>query len=324
MNYTKRKLSVIIPVFNVQEYLPKCIESVVNQTYTDIEVILINDGSTDGSGSICDFYAKKNSNIKVIHKGNGGLSSARNSGLNIASGDYVAFVDSDDWVDADMYKTLIELLESKQVDLVACGFKEVFSNRIIFKSDTGSVTYFDKAEAINSLVSVENSIRFEVWNKVFKRNLIGDLRFKERQIFEDVYFDRNIFLKVEKTIYIDKPFYNYLKIRDGNTNSHFNENKLIVFKEFNDFIADLKDNKLFDSSQRFAAFALDFSISLYWDAARLGASREIKAAIVKQHEKYHRATINNTYVQKTKSMLFLLSPNFYVNLLKLKSKFSFK
>ena len=317
------ELSIIVPVYNVEDYLPKCIESLINQTYTNIEIILINDGSTDGSGLICEAYSKDNNKVRVVHKANGGLSSARNAGLDVASGEYIAFVDSDDWLDIDMYKTLIELLESNDADIAACGFKEVFSDKTIFHSDSGLITSFNKEEAINSLVSDKNSVRFEVWNKVFKKELIDNLRFKDRQIFEDVYFDRNIFLKLSKLVYIDKPFYNYLKTRDGNTNSHFNENKLKVFKEFDDFISDLKNNLLIEASKRFEAFALDFSIGLYCDASRLGAPSEIKDVIVKQHAIYHKETSDNTYVKKLKSTLFLFSPNLFFNLFKLKNKLSF-
>lgn len=317
------KLSIIIPVYNVEDYLPKCIESVINQTYPNIEIILVNDGSTDGSGIICEAYSKDNSKIQVIHKANGGLSSARNVGLDAVNGKYIAFVDSDDWLDVDMYKTLIELLEVNNADIAACGFKEVFSDKTISHSDTGMVTLLNREDAINSLVSDENSVRFEVWNKVFKKELIGNLRFKDRQIFEDVYFDRNIFLKLSKVVYIDKPFYNYLKTRDGNTNSHFNEDKLKVFKEFDDFIADLRNNLLLESSKRFEAFALDFSIGLFCDASRLGAPREIKDVIVKQHIIYHKETRNNSYVMKLKSNLFLVSPNLFFYLFKLKNKLSF-
>lgn len=318
MNRKNNLLSIIIPVFNVQDYLSKCIESALNQTYIDTEIILINDGSTDNSGMICDNYSKNENKVQVIHKANGGLSSARNAGMDVARGNYIAFVDSDDWLDADMYSTLIELLEVNDADIAACGFKEIYFGNSKFHSNFGSVTLFNKEEAINSLVSDDNSVRFEVWNKVFRRELVGDLRFKEGQIFEDVFFDRNIFLRINKLVYIDRPFYNYLKSRPGNTNSHFNENKLKVFKEFDDFITDLKNNSLLDSSKRFEVFALEFAIGLYCDGSRVGASNEIKDVIVKQHRIYHKDTIKNPYRNKFKSSLFFFSPKLFFFLFKLK------
>ena len=125
----KKKLSIIIPVFNVEEYLPKCIESVVNQTYDNLEILLINDGSTDNSGVICDNFAHKDERVKVVHKENGGLSAARNLGLSLATGHYIAFLDSDDYIDSEMYETLVDALENADADIAACGFKEIYQNK---------------------------------------------------------------------------------------------------------------------------------------------------------------------------------------------------
>lgn len=113
-------LSVIIPVYNVEEYLAKCVDSILNQTYRNLEVILVNDGSKDGSGSICDDFVQKDSRVRVIHKENGGLSSARNAGMDAAKGEYISFIDSDDWIETDSYEHLLGLMEKYQVKLV-CG-----------------------------------------------------------------------------------------------------------------------------------------------------------------------------------------------------------
>ena len=118
-------LSVIIPVYNVEEYLAKCVDSILNQTYKNLEVILVNDGSKDGSGSICDAFAQKDPRVRVIHKENGGLSSARNAGIEAAKGEYITFVDSDDWIEADAYAHLMELMQRYQVKLVCDIFDEM-------------------------------------------------------------------------------------------------------------------------------------------------------------------------------------------------------
>ena len=117
-------LSVIIPVYNVKPYLEKCVESIVDQTYHNLQIILVDDGSTDGSQTICDELAQKDSRIVVIHKENGGLSTARNVGMDRAKGDYIAFVDSDDWLERNMYEVLINQLEAHDADLVACSKKK--------------------------------------------------------------------------------------------------------------------------------------------------------------------------------------------------------
>lgn len=114
-------ISVIVPVFKVEKFLSKCIESILNQTYTDIEVILVDDGSPDKCGEICDLYAQRDKRVKVIHKENGGQASARNAGLEIATGDYISFIDSDDWIDKDMYEELLRVAKSTDADIVGGG-----------------------------------------------------------------------------------------------------------------------------------------------------------------------------------------------------------
>lgn len=120
------KISVIVPVYNVAPYLKKCVDSIINQTFTDIEIILVDDGSTDESGTICDQYAQKDSRVKVIHKPNGGLSDARNSGLEVCSGEYIGFVDSDDWISPDMYETLIHFAVKEDLDVAMCGVLDIW------------------------------------------------------------------------------------------------------------------------------------------------------------------------------------------------------
>ena len=119
------KISVIVPVYNVEKYLRKCIESILNQTFREFELILVDDGSTDSSGKICDEYALKDSRIKVIHKENGGASSARNAGLDVAKGEYIGFVDSDDWIEMDMYGELYRLIKENNTDISVCGINNI-------------------------------------------------------------------------------------------------------------------------------------------------------------------------------------------------------
>lgn len=314
-----KQISVVIPVYNVEKYLSKCIESVINQTYWNIEILLINDGSTDNCGLICDKYAVKDNRVRVIHKENGGLSAARNIGLGLANGHYIAFLDSDDYIDSEMYETLVDALENADADIAACGFKEVYQNKTIVNSHTNSVTIYDKVGAVNSLFAETKNVRFEVWNKVFKKEIIGSIRFKDRQIFEDVYFDRNVFLKISSLVYIDKPMHNYLKEREGNTNSHFSDSKLSIFKEFDDFINELKTIGMVDSSKRFEAFALHTSIAQYCGAVQLNASKSTRKKLKEEHYKYHFNTSNNPYIGKMKSLFFLYFPFLYCTISNIKN-----
>jgi len=318
---TNRKISVIIPIYNVERYLRKCIDSVISQTYQNIELILVNDGSTDGSTKICDVYAAKDKRITVIHKENGGLSSARNAGLEIANGYYIAFLDSDDWIDTEMYQVLIQLLEQHDADISACGLKEIYDDKTLIASNTAQITKLDRTEAINSLITGHNSVRFEVWNKVFKSEIIRGIRFKEGQIYEDVYFDRKVFLKLNKLVYIDLPMHNYLKVRDGNTNSNFKEKKLAIFCELDDFAKELEERGMHDSALRFQAFSLFTSITLYLNAIQLRTSESILRRIRSRHWIYHKQNKKNPYVNKMKSNFFLYLPNFFCLISNVKSRF---
>ena len=317
----KKTLSVIVPIYNVEKYLSKCLDSIISQTYEKLEIILINDGSTDRCGEICKNYALKDSRVKYIYKQNGGLASARNAGLDIASGDYISFVDSDDWIDTDMYETLIYHLETTDSDIAVCGIKEVFPDATRFKSNTGNISFFNITEAIESLVSPNNIVRFEVWNKVFKKDIIGESRFKDKQIYEDVFFDRKVFFRVNKMVFIDKPFYNYLKVRDGNTNSFFKENRLQIFNELEDFIDELKERNMPDLVKKFEYFLIDTAISFYYDAFRLNAENLLKKKLLNYFERYFTLNLSNIYANKFKLKIFKFSPNLYVHWLKFKLKY---
>lgn len=128
------KISIIVPVYNIEKYIVRCIESILNQTYSNLEIILVDDGSTDSSGGICDEYAKKDDRIVVIHKVNGGLSDARNAGLKVVTGDYIGYVDGDDWIDSTMYEDMLSVMEAKDIKLSICRYKKVFTGETIDNS----------------------------------------------------------------------------------------------------------------------------------------------------------------------------------------------
>ena len=145
-------ISIIIPVYNVNEYLEKCLCSVCGQTYKNLEIIVVDDGSTDGSGEICDMFAETDSRIKVIHQVNKGQSCARNEGLTIARGEYIGFVDSDDWIDPDMYEFLYHLLVDNDADISVCAHYIETTTRTKVRYSSGTLTSFSSDEAIRALV----------------------------------------------------------------------------------------------------------------------------------------------------------------------------
>lgn len=212
----KEKISVIIPVYNVEKYIKRCLDSVINQTYKNIEVILINDGSLDNSGLICNEYAKKYNNIKVVHKENGGVSSARNLGIDNASGEYIAFVDPDDYIDKNMYKILHEQLIQSKSDISMVSFSYIKEGKIIDEDNSKIQVIFTKEEILdkyfNKIKPFDSSF---LWNKLFKKKLFDNVRLDtELLIQEDTELLIRIFNKVNSIVYIGIPLYSYL-IRKG-------------------------------------------------------------------------------------------------------------
>lgn len=179
-------VSIIVPVYNVANYLPKCVDSLLVQTYNDIEILLIDDGSTDGSGEIADQYAKQDNRIRTFHQPNGGISAARNKGLEVMRGDYVMFVDGDDYVSKHFCKAALDLAIKNQVDIVSFGY-------YTFQEQGGELElratheprFLDKEQAIQELILRSDVMYNYAWNKFFKSQLFKDLRFPEGMTFED-------------------------------------------------------------------------------------------------------------------------------------------
>lgn len=203
-------ISIIVPVYNVEQYLEKCITTIINQTYKNLEIILVDDGSKDSSGKICDDFSKKDNRIKVIHKTNGGLSDARNHGLRIAKGDYIGFVDSDDYIAEDMFETLYNLMENNNSDISIVSFYEMYNNKLIGVRDSKKLENFDKLEAIKELL-IDTKIQSYAWNKLFKKELFENLEFPTGKNFEDIATTLLLFEKANKVTLFEDPKYYYLR-----------------------------------------------------------------------------------------------------------------
>ena len=196
-------ISIIIPVYNTKQYLQECIESVINQTYTNLEIIAIDDGSTDGSGQILDEYGKSDSRIKVIHKENAGVSAARNTGLDIAAGDYIGFVDSDDYCATDMFEQLVKTAMTESADAVVCAF---IGDK---KNTASSLMTFNGIEAI---VEIQKATIFmgHLHNKLLKKELVSNIKLDEQiTILEDILFLNYALMQAGKVVYINKELYYY-------------------------------------------------------------------------------------------------------------------
>lgn len=186
-------ISVIVPVFNVEPYLHQCVDSIVKQTYRDIEIILIDDGSSDKSGEICDAYEKRDHRVRVFHTDNRGLSAARNLGIQEAKGEYIAFVDSDDWIETSMYELLYKRIQESGADISVCGvWYEYFSSRKALPTQN---VVFTGSDALKQLV--DEKVSNHVWNKLYVSDLFKAVSFPENKFFEDIVVMHRLFKQSE-------------------------------------------------------------------------------------------------------------------------------
>lgn len=204
-------ISVIIPVYNVDNYLEKCLNSVIAQTFTELDIILVDDGSTDSSGAVCDRYAKLDTRIRVVHTENCGLSVARNTGLSLATGSYIGFVDSDDWIKPDMFAMLYSTLIQHDADIVQCGYS-IEENGVITKNfnDDGSIEIFSPKEALRLLIE-DVHIRNFAWNKLYKKHLFDAIQFPLLRYLEDLAIMYALFDKAQRVVSINLPYYIYVR-----------------------------------------------------------------------------------------------------------------
>jgi glycosyltransferase involved in cell wall biosynthesis len=234
-------ISVIVPVYKVEKYLDKCIESIVNQTYKNLEIILVDDGSPDNCGAICDVWATKDSRIKVIHKENGGLSDARNAGLAVATGDWVAFVDSDDWVAEEMFARLLNAAKNHQADISACNVQFVEEGQLPDAPYvSGETVCLTPKEAIRGLIQ-GGGVRAVAWNKLYKRQLLHGETFPIGKYHEDEFFTYRILAKAEKIVHIEDKFYFYLQ-RQGSIMQTFHYRRLDALDAYLERLAFLQDH----------------------------------------------------------------------------------
>lgn len=305
-------VSVIVPIYKVEPYLRQCIDSIINQTYKNLEIILVDDGSPDGCPQICDEYVSKDTRIKVIHKENGGLSSARNAGLDIATGEYVAFVDSDDWIEPTMYEDLLGVMKTHQSDIVVCKYRNYFDGCDMSESGNNTVCSFEGYfNFIDNLIPPGSPILyFMVWNKLYKRDVIKNVRFKDKQIYEDLYFDRLIFRNCKKVTYLDKTYYNYQIDRPGATASFFNDNKLAKISELEAYLVELKDSDQIDIYNKYLVFSAFSAMELYYSAMERNATEESKKTILSFFYKCYRLLPKSH--TNLRLAIFNYFPNIYI------------
>ncbi len=204
-------ISVIVPIYKVEAYLDRCVASIVSQTYENLQIILVDDGSPDNCGALCDAWAEKDSRITVIHKENGGLSDARNAGLAIASGQYISFIDSDDRIAPDFLQCLLDAMEHTGAEIAACGVAYVDEqDKILRLRPVAPGPKLSKMEAMRHLVE-ENGVYQTVWNMLYHRSVIDGILFEKGKCNEDDFWTYQVFDRITALALVDKPMYEYLQ-----------------------------------------------------------------------------------------------------------------
>lgn len=219
MEGVKRKMpneliSIIVPVYNVQSYIKKSVNSILKQSYRNLEIILVDDGSTDESGKICDFLKKMDPRVKVIHRINGGLSAARNSGIDVSTGSYIVFIDSDDYIEKKFVEKLYQSMKKNKADIAVCGYKRISENgTILFENKPVEELNLSIRKAIQYILQ-DKEIKNYAWNKMYKKELFLDIRYPVGENYEDVATTYKVFLKAQSVSIVNDCLY-YYRIREG-------------------------------------------------------------------------------------------------------------
>lgn len=225
----EKLISVVLPIYNVEKYLEKCMESVLNQTYKNLEIILVDDGSKDNCPKICDDYAKKDARVKVVHKENGGLSDARNAGIRVANGEYITFIDSDDYVDKDYVEFLYNNIEKNNADIAIGSHRVLYDSGKIIEKATHENSVLEPKKVLERIL-YDDGIDVSAWGKLYKISLFEDIKFPKGRLFED---SATTYILVDKAKIItvnSESKYNYIVRENSITNAKFSPKKMDLIK----------------------------------------------------------------------------------------------
>ena len=312
------KISVIVPVYNVEQYLERCVDSIINQTYTNLEIILVNDGSTDNSGKLCDELAKKDERIRVIHKENGGLSDARNRGIDESESDLVGFIDSDDYIDSDMYEVLLKNLNDTDADLSMCALYDVYNNTPEAQV-TNKETWKLSSEQAIKMVMEAKILSVTAVNKLYRKSLFTDLKFEVGKIAEDAFIMIKLLDKCEKIVATNEKKYYYVHRENSITTQKFSTKFLNVIEAYeqNSNIILEKYPKLKDVAQTRMNWAYFYVL----DRLLLDDNyndKELENKLISYLKNHHKDILNDPLFTKGRKIGFialLLSRNLYRKLI---------
>lgn len=286
-------ISVIIPAYNVEKHLERCLDSVCGQSYRDIEIIIVDDGSIDRTAEICDRYASADSRIRVVHKENEGVAAARNTALDMASGDMIAFADADDYYEADMLKKLNESMNTHDADMVVCGYYEEFPDRIDEHGTGRGTIVYDKIEAYKDYFRMGGHIGSGCWNKLIKNTVIKGLRLKKYRMAEDVEWICRVIDNCEKIVCLDYAGYHYVHREDSATWQGFGDANIDILRASDEMVEQMKLNhpELLEHMYAFQAAWYSAQIQVmykHWDKKRYTCEEEYIKRGLKLNMKEYR------------------------------------
>lgn len=316
----KDLISIIVPIYNVEQYLNKCINSILSQSYNNLEIILVNDGSKDNCAKICDYYSAKDKRVKVIHKENRGLSDARNVGIDNATGKYISFIDSDDYISKYFIETLYKTLTDNDADVVECEYLNVDNDNeeteINISSLNDKIEIYTSNQMLNKIYSKDGIINTIACNKLYKKELFTNIRYPIGKIHEDEATTYKILYKSKKNIIIRKKLYFYRNNPNSITKRKFNLKRLDiidVLKERIYFFEERNEIELRDKTIKTYLFTL---IYMYWNCKKYINDLTIdkQKEFLKEYRIYYRIVIKSKYISiKSKLAIFfrLFFPNIY-------------
>lgn len=316
------KISVVVPVYNIEEYLPRCIESILNQSFDDFRLILVNDGSTDRSGEICDEYKEKDFRIKVIHQENMGLSMARNVGLDSSKEEYITFIDSDDYVHKDMLKILYRTLRKYKCDISVGQFKLSYDDERIEDEelDSESITK-DNRQAVDMIVGESNANMIVAWGKLYKKSLFDNIRYPQGKYHEDEFVTYKLLYNSKRVVINTEQLYYYTQRSQSITGQRYSLKrleKLEALKEAIDFFKE-RDEKELETRAR-ARYLMNIQIAYYRVRYEMkdqqDTLRELKSEYDLEYKNVFKDKKALTIRNKMMLTFFKLTPKLYCYVVK--------
>lgn len=322
-----KTVSIIVPVYNVEKYLDKCIDSIVKQTYKNLEIILVNDGSTDNCLAICNKHKQQDKRIIVVDKENGGLSDARNIGIEIATGKYIMFIDSDDWIDSNMVGRLHTLITKSNACIAQCDFIKVYNDENVFFNNENkniNIKVMDNREALLNIYENHGVKSIVTWNKIYKKELFDYIRFPKGKIHEDEFTTYRLFDKCKKVIDTNEIMY-YYRQRDGSImKSDFSIKRLDAIDAIKERVVYFENKKYKElkllAENQLQSLLRSFYTTIY--NSTIDNKELYLNKIVKEIRKNYFNFISNNYISiKSKILITIISINdsLYYKIYKLKN-----